>query len=135
MNRAGQITRIDPAAGIPGGEIMIECTGLDPTEPSQCAVLIDGEVAPIVALSSKRVLAIVPELKKNRSSRSESQSGRTSQSGSTPQAGSTSQPGTSSRSGGSSQPEVTGSVEVTLESLGDRSEPASFLAGKRIAED
>jgi sugar lactone lactonase YvrE len=100
MNRAGLITSIEPAAGIPGGEVVIECARLDTSEPSQCAVLIDGEVAPIVALSSKRVLVIVPE---------------------------------SRRSGGSAS--VNGLVEVTLESQGERSEPVSFLVGRRVAED
>jgi sugar lactone lactonase YvrE len=100
MNRAGQIVRVEPAAGIAGGEVVIECAGLDTSEPSQCAVLIDGEVAPIVALSSKRVLAIVPE---------------------------------SSRSGGSAS--ISGLVEVTLESQGERSDPVNFLAGRRVVED
>ena len=101
MSRAGQILRLDPAAGIPGGEVAIECAGFDMSEPSQSSVWFDGELAPIVALSSQRVLAIVPELGKN------------------------------SRS----PLETSGVVEVTLESHGERSDPASFLAGKRIAED
>ena len=33
MNRAGQITKIEPAAGIPGGEVAIECVGLDGLSP------------------------------------------------------------------------------------------------------
>ncbi len=93
MNRAGQIVRIDPAAGIPGGEVAIECAGFDTSEPTECAVWFDRERAPLVALSSKRVLAIVPELKKS------------------------------------------GAVEITLESRGERSSPASFVIGKGIAED
>jgi len=113
MNKAGQIVRIDPAAAIPGGEIKIECTGLDTSEPSQCAVWCDGEVAPLVALSSRRVLAIAPELRKNRNS----------------------------GWGASGAGEIVGTgdlgttVEVRLESQGERSEPASFVAGRRIAED
>jgi sugar lactone lactonase YvrE len=63
MNKAGLITSIEPAAGIPGGEVSIECVGLDTSEPSECAVWIGDERAPIVALSGKRVLAIVPEVK------------------------------------------------------------------------
>ena len=123
MNKAGQILRIDPAAGIPGGEVVIECVGLDTGEPSQCAVLIAGEVAPIVALSSKRVLAIVPELKRSKGQSAEGQgqgkdAGRTGESGET-----------------SDELLNSGRVEVVLESQGERSEPVSFLAGRRIAED
>lgn len=119
MNRAGQILRIDPAAGIPGGEIKIECAGLDTSEPSQCAVLLDGEVAPLVALSSKRVLAIVPELRKRRSSGLGTSGAE--------EIGATGDIGRAR--------ELSKTVEVRLESQGERSEPASFVAGKRIAED
>src|SRR5258706_16012037 len=98
MNKAGNIIRIAPVAGIPGGEIAIECEGLDTSEPSQCAVLIDGEVAPLVALSSRRALAIVPELKRNRTSGFEiDDSDKNSE-----------------------------TVEIILESQGELSEPASF---------
>jgi sugar lactone lactonase YvrE len=62
MNRAGEITQISPAAGIPGGEVAIECAGFDTSDPTLCGVWFNGERAPLVALSSKRVLAIVPEL-------------------------------------------------------------------------
>src|SRR3977135_3846238 len=61
MSKAGEILHIDPAAGIPGGEGRIECAGFDTSEPSRCAVWFDGEVAPMVAASPKRVLAIAPE--------------------------------------------------------------------------
>ena len=113
MNRAGKIVKVDPGAGIPGGEILIDCVALDATEPSQCAVLVDGEVAPIVALSPKRVLAIVPEFGRSGSS--------------------TTSGGTTTTSGGKTT--TSGSVEVILESQGERSEPVSFIAGRRIAED
>jgi sugar lactone lactonase YvrE len=93
MNSAGQIVRIDPAAGIPGGEVAVECAGFDTSNPTECAVWIGAERAPLVALSSKRVLAIIPELATH------------------------------------------GVVEVTLESGGERSAPANFVVGKRIAED
>jgi len=58
---AGKITAINPAFGIPGGEIVIDCVDFDTSDPSLCAVWIGDTVAPIVALSPKRVLAIVPE--------------------------------------------------------------------------
>src|SRR6267154_4332870 len=63
MGLAGKIVSIDPAFGIPGGEIVIECEGLDTTEPSSFSVLFDDMPAPLVALGPKRVLAIVPETK------------------------------------------------------------------------
>src|SRR5712664_3213068 len=107
MNKAGQITSIVPAAGIPGGEVAIECVGFDTSEPSECAVWFSDERAPIVALSGKRVLAIVPELKTSTGTNA----------------------GTSGTSG------MSGAVEVTLESGGERSAPHSFVAGRRIAED
>ncbi|HKR10991.1 MAG TPA: IPT/TIG domain-containing protein [Pyrinomonadaceae bacterium] len=61
MDRAGRILSIDPPFGVPGGEIVIDCAGFDTSDPAACAVLIGDAVAPIVALGSKRVLAIVPE--------------------------------------------------------------------------
>jgi sugar lactone lactonase YvrE len=112
MTKAGKINRIQPAAGIPGGEIAIECEGLDTSEPSQCAVLIDGEVAPLVALSTRRALAIVPELKRNR----------------------TSAVGTGVTLG-TQAGKIDGTVEIVLESQGELSEPSAFVAGRRIAED
>jgi sugar lactone lactonase YvrE len=93
MNKAGQIVRVDPAAGIPGGEVAIECAGFDTSDPTLCAVWFDTERAPLVALSSKRALAIVPDLKKS------------------------------------------GSIEIALESNGERSTTANFVVGRRIAED
>src|SRR5258708_5758739 len=109
MSKAGKILRIDPGAGIPGGEVMIECASLDTSEPSQCAVWFDGEIAPIVAISPRRVLAIVPEPARFTGS----ELARDREQGLKP----------------------AGTVEVMLESQGERSEPVTFLAGKRIAED
>ena len=63
MSNAAKIVSVDPPYGIAGGEIVIDCTGFDTSEPSQCAVLIGDTEAQIVALSSRRVLAIVPETK------------------------------------------------------------------------
>ena len=61
MGLAGKIVRVDPPYGIPGGEIMIECEALDTSDPAVCSVLFGDTYAPIVALSPKRILAIVPE--------------------------------------------------------------------------
>jgi sugar lactone lactonase YvrE len=120
MTKAGKILRIDPAAGIPGGEVMIDCAGFDTSEPSQCAVWIDEEIAPIVAISPKRVLAIVPEASRSAGAtelfRTESD---------------LEAPARLSSQGA----KKSGAVEVTLESQDEQSEPVSFLAGRRIAED
>lgn len=66
MTNLAKILRIDPPFGIPGGEIVIECEGLDTRDLSRCAVLIGDSPAQIVALSPRRVLAVVPETKAGR---------------------------------------------------------------------
>ncbi|HET9711893.1 MAG TPA: IPT/TIG domain-containing protein, partial [Pyrinomonadaceae bacterium] len=66
MANAAKITNIDPAYGIAGGEIVIDCEGFDTSEPSRCTVTIGEAPAQIVALSPRRVLAIVPETKGGR---------------------------------------------------------------------
>jgi sugar lactone lactonase YvrE len=63
MNKAGKILRIDPPLAIPGGEVIIECENLNTSDPALCAVWFGEERAPIVALSPKRILAVVPELR------------------------------------------------------------------------
>lgn len=93
MSKVAKILRIDPPYAIPGAEVTIDCEDLDTTDPTLCAVWLGEERAPIVALSPKRVLAIVPELKRN------------------------------------------GTVEVSLESGGVRSQSMNLVVGKRLAED
>src|SRR6185436_17029940 len=66
MGSAAKITNIDPAYGIAGGEIVIDCEGFDTSEPSGCAVTIGDAPAQIVALSPRRVLAVIPETKGGR---------------------------------------------------------------------
>jgi sugar lactone lactonase YvrE len=66
MTNLARILRIDPPSGIPGGEIVIDCDGLDTSDPSRCAVLIGDSPAQIVALAPKRVLAVVPEARAGR---------------------------------------------------------------------
>src|ERR1041384_4703947 len=61
MDNAAKIVNIDPPFAIAGGEIVIDCTGLDTSQPSKCAVHVAELPAQIVALSPQRVLAIVPE--------------------------------------------------------------------------
>ncbi len=93
MSRSEQILEIKPAAGIPGGEVTIECSGFETSEPTKCAVRFADEPAHVVALGSKRVVALVPELKRS------------------------------------------GPLEVVLESAGKQSARASFVVGRRVAED
>jgi sugar lactone lactonase YvrE len=93
MSRAGKITRVSPAAGLPGGEVLIECDNLDTTDPKLCSVWINNERAPLVALGASRVVAVVPELKQG------------------------------------------GVISIELECAGERSAPASFIVGQRLAED
>src|SRR5215203_870789 len=63
MSNLAKILNIDPPYGIAGGEIVIDCTGFDTTDPSQCAVLIGDTPAQIVASGPRRVLAVIPETK------------------------------------------------------------------------
>jgi sugar lactone lactonase YvrE len=63
MSKAGKILGIDPPLAIPGGEVTINCEGFDTSDPTRCAVWFGDERASIVALSPRRALVIVPELK------------------------------------------------------------------------
>jgi sugar lactone lactonase YvrE len=65
MDKELKILRIDPPRAIPGAEVTIDCEGLDTSDPTLCGVFFGDEKSPIVALSPKRVLAIVPELKQS----------------------------------------------------------------------
>lgn len=62
MNRAGRIVRIDPAAGIPGGEVAIACEGFETSNIRTCACWFGNERAQLVGVSTRRVMALVPEL-------------------------------------------------------------------------
>ena len=61
MRTAPKIVNVDPPYAMPGGEIVIDCTDFDTSDPSKCNVHVGDGPAQIVALSSRRVLAIVPE--------------------------------------------------------------------------
>lgn len=63
MSNLAKILKVDPPYGIAGGEITIDCTGFDTSDPAQCAVLIDDSPAQIVASAPRRVLATIPETK------------------------------------------------------------------------
>lgn len=61
---AAQILRIDPAAGVAGGEATVECADSHTTEQGRAEVWFNDESAPIVAQGPKRILAVIPDLKK-----------------------------------------------------------------------
>ncbi|MBK7393727.1 MAG: gluconolaconase [Chloracidobacterium sp.] len=61
MGQAGKITRVEPRYAIPGGEIAVECEGFDARHGSGWGVFIGEKQCLVVAASSSRILAIVPE--------------------------------------------------------------------------
>ena len=61
MSDAGKIVRVNPAAGIAGGEVAIECDNFDTSSIRACGSWIEDSPARLVAVSPRRVLAIVPE--------------------------------------------------------------------------
>lgn len=61
MNDPGKIERLDPAAGIPNAELVIECQHFGTGNVRSCAAWFDGTPGHISAASQRRVLAIVPE--------------------------------------------------------------------------
>ncbi len=61
MNKAGKILSINPPNAIPGGEVLIECEGLDLDDFNSFGCYFDGRKAQTVGVSSERILAIVPE--------------------------------------------------------------------------
>ncbi|MDQ3474601.1 MAG: gluconolaconase [Acidobacteriota bacterium] len=64
MSKAGQIVSISPGAGVAGGEFVIE-GDFDSNDPTVFTVWVDDVRAPLVALSPRRVIAVVPEIKKS----------------------------------------------------------------------
>lgn len=62
MKKARQIERIDPAAGIPGGEVAVECVNHSPNSRPM-TVWFEGQPAHIVAATPDRALVLVPDLK------------------------------------------------------------------------
>jgi len=61
MGERKVITRLDPKAAIPGGEIVIECEDYDTSNLRACRAVFDSERSWLVGASPRRVLAIVPE--------------------------------------------------------------------------
>jgi sugar lactone lactonase YvrE len=65
MTSQSKIQRVDPQAGIAGGELVISCAGFDTTEPSSCSVWFNSTQSPIVALGPQRVVTLVPEARQS----------------------------------------------------------------------
>src|SRR5438105_1288078 len=62
MNKARQIERIDPAAGIPGGEVAIECGNHSRNGAPTLTVQFQDLLAHVVAATPARALVLVPDL-------------------------------------------------------------------------
>ena len=62
MSQSAQITRLTPTAALPGGEILLECTGLTLEPGMSFAVHCGGIPARLVGASARRVLALVPDM-------------------------------------------------------------------------
>jgi DNA-binding beta-propeller fold protein YncE len=62
MSEAGRIVRVNPARGIPGGEVIIECADFDARPIRACGARFDGSRGHMVGASSRRALAIIPEI-------------------------------------------------------------------------
>jgi sugar lactone lactonase YvrE len=62
MNEAKQIERIDPAAGIPGGEVVIECGNHFANGTQTLTVWFQDQEAHVVAATPHRALVLVPDL-------------------------------------------------------------------------
>jgi len=61
MDTARQIARIDPAAGIPGGEVAVECAR-SPGSGPPLSVWFADQPAQVVAATPSRALVLVPDL-------------------------------------------------------------------------
>ena len=60
MKKTPQIVRTSPAAGISGGEVLIECSELGSDDAKTVSVKFDSDAAHIVATTGKRALVLVP---------------------------------------------------------------------------
>src|SRR5580765_3213518 len=62
MNKPGQVTRLDPIAAIPGGEVAVEYE-ITPSEVTrEIGIQFDGSHAHITADGRTRALVVVPEM-------------------------------------------------------------------------
>lgn len=62
MSNANHIERIDPAAGIPGGEVVIECADHSENSAPTLNVWFQDKPAHVVAATRGRALVLVPDL-------------------------------------------------------------------------
>ncbi|HSP63288.1 MAG TPA: hypothetical protein VLQ90_09935, partial [Pyrinomonadaceae bacterium] len=62
MSSRARIERVDPAAGISGGEVSIEFAKLSPNDARTLRVQFDGGPAHVTAATHKRALVLVPKL-------------------------------------------------------------------------
>jgi len=62
MNQTKQIERIDPAAGIPGGEVAIECANHSRNMAPTLSVWFQDQPAHVVAATRARALVLVPDI-------------------------------------------------------------------------
>ena len=60
MNKAGKINKVQPAAAIENGEVLLDCEGFTLDAARDYACLFDGKAGKLVGASSKRVLANLP---------------------------------------------------------------------------
>jgi sugar lactone lactonase YvrE len=63
MSPSKQASSAGPNAGIPGGEIILNLEGLQNDAAKNCAIWFGDQQAHIVAMTSRRALAIVPAIK------------------------------------------------------------------------
>jgi sugar lactone lactonase YvrE len=62
MSNHAHIERVDPPAGISGGEVSIEFAKLSPNDAQTLSVKFDGSPAHVTAATHKRALVLVPKL-------------------------------------------------------------------------
>jgi hypothetical protein len=62
MSGGAHIERVDPAAGISGGEVSIEFANLSPGDAKTLSIKFDDSPAHITAATHKRALALAPKL-------------------------------------------------------------------------
>jgi len=62
MSSRAHIERVDPAAGISGGEVSVEFAKLSPNDAKTLSVRFDGSPAHLVAAMHKRALVLAPKV-------------------------------------------------------------------------
>ena len=62
MDKARIIDLIDPSAGIPGGEVAIECATRSQNDAPPLNVWFENQPAHVVAATPNRAMVLVPDL-------------------------------------------------------------------------